>query len=255
MNELQKVFNYGESQLRTVVQGEDIWFVASDVCDVLEIRNSRDAVSRLKANQKASVGISDGRQLRHKTVINEAGVYKLVFRSNKPEAEKFSDWVADEVLPSIRKHGGYLTPEKIQEALLNPDTLIQLATNLKEEQQKRMAAEKTIEEQKPRVLFAQSVETSQSSILVGELAKILKQNGVEIGQNRLFEWLREKGYLIRKRGEEFNNPTQRSMELGLFEITKRTINNPDGSVRITRTPKVTGKGQIYFINKFLAKAN
>lgn len=143
-----------------------------------------------------------------------------------------------------------MTSETIEKVLTDPDTLIKLATTLKEEKQKRLLAEQTLEKQKPKVLFANAVETSNSSVLVGELAKIMKQNGVNIGQNRLFEWLRDNGYLI-KSGESKNLPTQRSMEQGLFEIKKRTINNPDGSVRVTSTPKVTGKGQIYFVDKFL----
>src|SRR5690625_5927187 len=144
-----------------------------------------------------------------------------------------------------------MTPEKVEEALLNPDTLIQLATNLKEEQEKRKQAEQVIEEQKPKVLCADAVETSRSSVLVGELAKLIKQNGYNIGQYRLFKWLRDNGCLM-KRGQSRNLPTQKSMYLELFEVKKRTINNPDGSIRTTSTPMVTGKGQVYFIDKFLS---
>jgi anti-repressor protein len=195
--------------------------------------------------------------MRETKVIPEGDIYRLVINSQLPAAEEFEAWIFDEVLPSIRKHGGYLTPQKIEEVLLNPDTIIQLATTLKEERQKRLAAEDTITEQQkvidkqaPKALFADAVATSDRSVLVSELAKIIKQNGIEMGQNRLFIWLREHGYLCNK-GEYYNQPTQRAMELGLFELKKTAINKPDGTVLTTSTTKVTGKGQIYFVNKFL----
>ena len=175
--------------------------------------------------------------------------YRLSMRANNQTAISFQEKVANEILPSIRKHGAYMTPQKIEEVLLNPDTIIKIATQLKEERQRRQLAETRLEEQRPKVIFAEALEVSNNTILIGELAKILRQNGITIGQNRLFEKLREDGYLLRK-GESYNQPSQYSMELGLFEIKKRTINNPDGSVRATTTTKVTGKGQIYFINKF-----
>ena len=161
--------------------------------------------------------------------------------------------MTSEVIPSIRKHGAYMTPDKLEEVLLKPGTLIQLAQNLKTEQEKRRALEVKVEEQKPKVLFAESVEAAKTSILIGELAKLLKQNGINIGQNRLFEWLRQHGYLIKRNGTDYNMPTQRSMDMGLFEIKETTINNPDGSIKINKTSKVTGKGQVYFINLFLNK--
>lgn len=146
-------------------------------------------------------------------------------------------------------------PTDIEKLLLNPDTIIKIAQNWKEEQALRIAAEKKIEEDKPKVLFAEAVNSSKTSILVGELAKILKQNGVEIGQNRLFTWLRENGYLISRRGTDYNMPTQRSMELGLFEIKETSVSHSDGHITVNKTPKVTGKGQIYFINKFKGEAS
>lgn len=189
----------------------------------------------------------------------EGEVYRLTMKSKLPDAEKFQDWVCDEVLPSIRKHGAYMTNETLEKALTSPDFLIQLATNLKEEKQKRIEAEQKAEvaEQKiqqdaPKVLFADAVSTSQRSCLVAELAKILQQNGVNIGQNRLFSWMRENGYLCQK-GDYYNQPTQKAMKLGLFELKKTTITKPDGSVLVTTTTKVTGKGQIYFVEKFLSK--
>lgn len=189
----------------------------------------------------------------------ESEVYRLTMKSKLPDAEKFQDWVCDEVLPSIRKHGAYMTQKTLEKALTSPDFLIQLATNLKEEKQKRIEAEQKAEiaEQKiqkdaPKVLFADAVSASQRSCLVAELAKILQQNGVNIGQNRLFSWMRENGYLCQK-GDYYNQPTQKAMKLGLFELKKTSITKPDGSVLVTTTTKVTGKGQIYFVDKFLGK--
>lgn len=260
MNQIQ-TFDFQGYELRTVLICNEPWFVAKDVCEILGLNTSEAVRGRKDRDFKDGLDLDEYRDdidivdtigRRVKVIaVNESGLYNLIFKSRKPEAKRFKRWVTHEVLPSIRKHGAYMTPKKIEEVLLNPDTIIQLATTLKEERQKRLEAEKTIEQQKPKVLFADAVETSESSILIGELAKILRQNGIDIGQNRLFQWLRENGYLCRQRGEQYNLPTQYSMDLGLFEIKKRTINNPDGSVRVTRTPKVTGKGQIYFVNKFL----
>lgn len=252
MNQLQKVFQYQEHQVRTVIKDGEPWFVAKDVCDVLNHSNHKVAVSRLDKDEVSKVYLTDtlGRNQRT-TVVNESGLYSLILTSNKPEAKAFKRWITHEVIPTIRKHGAYMTTEKIEEVLLNPDTIINLATQLKEERQKRIKAEQTIEIQKPKVIFAESVQASENSILIRELATILRQKGVEIGEKRLFAWLRKNGYLIKQKGDSYNLPTQRSMELGLFEIHKRTLTDPDGSIRITRTPRVTGKGQIYFVNKFL----
>ncbi|MEC0110463.1 phage antirepressor KilAC domain-containing protein [Paenibacillus taichungensis] len=188
-------------------------------------------------------------QLVGKDCIPENVFYRLAMKGETETALEFQAKVADEILPSIRKHGGYLTPTKLEEVLLNPDTLIQLATNLKDERAKREQLQLQVEKDKPKVIFAEALETSSNTILIGELAKLLKQNGIDVGQNRLFHLLREQGYLGSK-GEYRNIPTQRSMDLKLFEIKTRTINNADGSIRVTKTTKVTGKGQSYFINKF-----
>lgn len=179
-------------------------------------------------------------------------MYTVILRSDSPKAKPMQKWVTNEVLPSIRKHGAYMTNETLEKALTSPDFLIQLATNLKEEKQKRIEAEGKIQQDAPKVLFADAVSTSQRSCLIAELAKILQQNGVNIGQNRLFSWMRDNGYLCQK-GQYYNQPTQKSMELGLFEIKQTTITKPDGTVLVTTTTKVTGKGQIYFVNKFLGK--
>lgn len=178
--------------------------------------------------------------------LTESGVYKLIFKSKKKEAEKFQDWVTDEVLPQIRKHGMYAKDELLN----NPDLLIQVATQLKKEREEKKLLQEKIQEDKPKVLFAEAVSASHTSILVGELAKILKQNGVDIGQKRFFEWLRRNGYLIKRHGTDYNMPTQKSMDQGLFEIKETSITHADGHISISKTPKVTGKGQVYFINKF-----
>lgn len=187
--------------------------------------------------------------------IAENIFYKLCFKAENATAQRFQDTVTDEVLPAIRKHGGYLTPDKIEEVLLNPDTIIQLATQLKAEKEQRTLLETRIKEQRPKVIFADAVSVSHTSILVGELAKLLKQNNVDIGQNRLFQWLRDNGYLIRRKGTDYNMPTQYSMERELFEIKETVITHSDGHTSTNKTPKVTGKGQIYFINKFKEQAS
>lgn len=185
--------------------------------------------------------------------IPENIFYRLAMKAKSETAEQFQAFVADEVLPSIRKRGAYLTPAKIEEVLLNPDTIIQLAQALKEEQEARRIADAKIEADRPKVLFADAVSTSKQSILVGDLAKLIKQNGVEIGQNRLFDWLRNHGYLIKQKGASWNMPTQKAMDLGLFEIKETTRVQSDGHIKIDKTVKVTGKGQVYFINRFLGK--
>ena len=187
----------------------------------------------------------------HDGFIPENVFYRLAMKAKNETAERFQAFIADEVIPSIRRHGVYMTPETLEAAILNPDTLIKLCTALKEEREQRKALESQIEKNAPKVLFADAVAASHTSILTGELAKLLKQNGVEIGQNRLFAWLRDNGYLIRRKGSDYNMPTQKSMEMELFEVKERTIHDPNGSVRVIKTPKVTGKGQQYFINKFL----
>jgi prophage antirepressor-like protein len=248
MNNLQIFQNNDFGEIRTVIKDNEPWFIAKDICIALNLSNTTVALSRLDDDEVTKLNL--GGMVGETNLINKYGLYSLILSSRKKEAKQFKRWITHEVLPSIEKHGAYMTPQKIEEVLLSPDTLIQLATNLKEEQQKRKIAENQLELQKPKVLFADAVETSKSSILVGELSKIIKQNDVNIGQNKLFKWLRDNNYLCKK-GEKYNLPTDRAMTMGLFEIKKTTINNPDGSIRTTRTTKVTGKGQQYFINKFL----
>lgn len=185
--------------------------------------------------------------------IPENIFYRLAMKAKNEAAEKFQAKIADEVIPSIRRHGAYMTASTIEQVLLNPDTIIRIATELKKEQEARRALESKIEEDKPKVLFADSVASSKTSILVGELAKLLKQNGVNTGQKRLFAWMRDNGYLIKRKGGDYNMPTQRAMESGLFEIKETAISHADGHTSISKTPKVTGKGQSVFINIFLGK--
>lgn len=253
MTDLQ-IFNSPEfGQIRTVEKDGEPWFVGKDVTAALGYSNTRDALDRhVDIDDKNTVVNPDGnRGNPNMTIINESGLYSLVLSSKLPTAKKFKRWVTSEVIPSIRKHGAYMTPETLEAAILNPDTMIRLCTALKDEQDKRKALEVKMEEQKPKVLFAESVEAAKTSILIGELAKLLKQNGINIGQNRLFEWMRQNGYLIRRQGSDYNMPTQKSMELGLFEIKETTITHSDGHIHVSKTTKVTGKGQVYFVNLFL----
>ncbi|MBS5519787.1 MAG: phage antirepressor KilAC domain-containing protein [Acidaminococcus intestini] len=190
-------------------------------------------------------------QVRKDDFLPENMVYRLGFKASNEVAQKFQALLADEVLPAIRRHGAYMTDQALERAITEPDFLIRLATQLKEEKAKHLAAEKQIEMDRPKTIFADAVSASHTSILVGEMAKILRGNGVEIGQKRFFDWLRENGYLIRRKGTDYNMPTQRAMELGLFEIKEGSYVNGSGVNIITKTPKITGKGQQYFVNKFL----
>ena len=249
MNNLE-VFNFESKEVRTKSNNNgDVWFCLKDVCSILEIKNHKDVVSRL--NQKG-VDISDtltNGGMQKVTFINESNLYKVIFQSRKQQAERFTEWVTGEVLPSIRKHGMYATEETIDKILSNPDFGIRLLNELKEEREKSKLLKNENEQLKPKALFADTVSASDTSILIGQLAKLLKQNGNDIGQNRLFKILRKDGYLG-KSGENYNLPTQKSMNLKVMEIKERTVNNSDGSVRITKTPMITGKGQVYFVNRY-----
>jgi len=250
MNELQE-FNFQGNQLRTVLIDSEPFFVGKDAATAIGYKNFRDALkTHVKAKYKRESRITTPFGAQTMTVISEPGLYQLAGESKLPSAGPFQDWVYEQVLPSIRKHGAYMTPETIEKAIYNPDFIINLATKLKDEQAKTAALTADNETMKPKALFADAVATSHTSILIGDLAKLIRQNGVDIGQNRLFGWLRDNGYLIGS-GDRRNMPTQRAMDLELFEVKERTFQNPDGSVRITKTTKVTGKGQQYFINKFL----
>ena len=250
-----RIFNYNSVEVRTIQKDGEPWFVLRDVCNVLGLGTPARVAERLDPDEVSQTHITDsmGRQ-QETTIINESGLYNVILRSDKPEAKPFRKWVTSEVLPTIRRHGMYATPDTVEKMLADPDTTIKLLETIKQERAARMALEAKAEADKPKVLFADAVSASHTSILVGDLAKLLRQNGVEIGQNRLFSFLREKGYLC-SQGERYNLPTQRSMDRGWFQVKETTINQPNGSVRITRTVKVTGKGQQYFINLFLADAS
>ena len=254
MSDIQ-IFNYNSREVRTIQKDGEPWFVLRDVCNVLGISHVKDTADRLDQDEVGQTEVIDslGRK-QAATIINESGLYNVILRSDKPEAKPFRKWVTSEVLPTIRRHGMYATPDTVEKMLADPDTTIKLLETIKQERAARLALEAQAEADKPKVLFADAVSASHTSILVGDLAKLLRQNGVEIGQNRLFSFLREKGYLC-SQGERYNLPTQRSMDRGWFQVKETTINQPNGSVRITRTVKVTGKGQQYFINLFLADAS
>lgn len=250
MNEIQIFENARFGQVRTLDENGKTLFCGSDVAKALGYSRPNEAILKhCKGTLKRRTPTAGG--IQEMLFIPEGDIYRLAAKSELPGADEFERWIFDEVLPSIRKHGGYLTPEKVEEALLNPDTLIRLATDLKIEREKRMQLEAQAQKDKPKVLFADAVATAKTSILIGELAKLLKQNGVDIGQNRLFDWMRRNGFLIQRKGTDYNMPTQRAMESGLFEIKETSITHADGHVSVNKTPKVTGKGQQYFINRFL----
>ena len=247
MNELQIFKNEEFGEVRTVTIDNEPWFVGKDVAMALGYQNASKALAdhveecdKLNNESLSSLGQRGG------WLINESGLYALIFGSKLESAKRFKYWVTSEVLPAIRKTGGYRMQAPQGKELLALAVL---------EAQKTIEEQTTqIERMKPKEIFADAVATSHTAILIGDLAKLLKQNGVETGQKRLFVWMRENGYLIKRKGADWNTPTQKSMEMGLFEVKESTVNNPDGSVRINRTTKVTGKGQQYFINKFLGGA-
>ena len=256
---MQQLFNFHGQNVRTVTINNEPYFVGKDVAMNLKYRQPADAIrNHVQPEDKGVYKLSTPGGEQRMTVINESGLYDLIFDASRQSknsdvrdnARKFRHWVTSEVLPTIRKHGAYMTPQTIEKALLNPDTIINLATQLKKEQEQRKQLQVENEQMKPKALFADAVSTSNSSILIGQLAKILRQNGVNIGQNRLFAWMRKNGYLG-TRGSNRNVPTQRSMELGLFKTKETVINHSDGHTTVNITTKVTGKGQQYFINKFL----
>lgn len=256
MNSLQIFENPEFGKVRTTTISGNPYFIGKDVAEILGYERPAKAIAdHVDGEDKDVVPIRDSIGRNQNTpVINESGLYSLILSSKMPNAKRFRRWVTSEVLPAVRKHGVYATAETAEKLMNDPDFMIQTFTALKEEREKRAALESKIEQDKPKVLFSESVSASHKSILIGELAKIIKQNGVNIGQNRLFAWLRENGYLIRRNGTDYNMPTQKSMELGLFEIKETTISHADGHISISKTPKVTGKGQIYFVTKFLAAA-
>ncbi len=248
MNNLQIFKNDEFGEIRTVMVDGEPWFVGKDLTDILGYQNASKALAdhvdeedKLNNESLSSLGQRGG------WLINESGLYSLILSSKLPTAKKFKHWVTTDILPSVRKHGAYMTPAKIEDILLNPDTIIQLAQNLKAEQEKNKELHSQVESMKPAQIFADAVSASESSILMRDLAKLLKQNGVSIGEKRLYSWMRDNGYIC-KNG---TSPTQKAMELKLFEIVIRTVERGDGLPIETTTTRVTGKGQNYFVNKFL----
>lgn len=250
MNQLQ-VFENELFKVSAKTQGDQILFDVEQVAKSLGITDKKNDSEYVRWRRVNSYLPANSPQVAKGDFIPEPLVYKLAFKASNEVAEKFQDWLAIEVIPSIRKHGAYMTPEKIEEALLNPDTIIKLATELKTEQQKRMEAEETIELQKPKVVFAEAYEVSEDLITIKEMANLLRQKGLDTGEKRLYTWLRENGYVCKKVGSMYNLPTQRSLDLGILEIKKGIRTGTGGAIRQTRTTKVTGKGQVYFVNKLL----
>lgn len=237
--------------LEDIARGLGFTEIAASGNETIRWRTVRSHLSDLNFIATSCDGSDYVNEINADTFIPENIFYRLAMKAKNETAEKFQAKVADEILPSIRKHGAYMTPESIEKVLLNPDTIIQLATSLKEEQRRRMIAEHKVEQQKPKVLFADSVTASDTSILVGDLAKLIRQNGIDVGEIRLWQWMRSNEYAIKEKGRSYNMPTQKSMELGVMEVKEGTRIDSKGTSKITKTTMVTGKGQIYFINKFL----
>ena len=228
-----------------------LW-VARDVATALGYKDPTNAVKahcRGVANHHPIVDRLG--RFQNARVIGEADLYRLIVHSDLDTAQEFERAVFEDILPSIRKRGGYLTPQAVEKTLTDPDFIIRLATELKQEQARRAELEQQAAVDKPKALFADAVATSHTTILVADLAKILKGNGINIGANRLFKWLRNNGFLIARQGTDWNMPTQKSMELGLFRVKETAVTHSDGHVSVNKTPKVTGKGQQYFVQRFL----
>lgn len=241
-------YNFNGAALRTLTdENGEPWFVAKDVCDILEISNPSDALKRLDDDERSRFNL--GRQ-GETNIVNEAGLYVLVLGSRKPEAHEFKRWVTHEVLPQIRKTGGYIPTTDADDDMTILAKAVMIGQRTMEAQKRKIAEQQTrIDELQPKARFADAVAASDGTCLVGELAKMLRQNGMDIGQNRLFRLLQADGYLG-KSGSNRNVPTQRAMDLGLFRIKETTVTHADGHTTVSRTPKVTGKGQRYFIDRY-----
>lgn len=249
MNRLTIFSNEEFGTIRAIERDGEPWFLGKDVAEVLGYTNPQKAIrDHVDEEDKLTERIVLSGQNREAFIINESGVYALIFGSKLPRAKEFKHWVTSEVLPSIRKHGVYMTDSKAYDLLHNEESLADLLLQAGEQLKQKNII---IEEMRPKAIFADAVSASNQTILVGELAKILRQNGVVgMGQNRLFEILRNRGYLIKGNRSDKNMPTQRSLEMGLFEIKETAVTHSDGHVTVNKTPKVTGKGQQYFINLF-----
>lgn len=248
MNDLQVFKNTEFGEIRTMTIDNEPWFVGKDVASILGYTDTFGAIKKhVDEEDKQNCQNNSFETPRGMIIINESGLYSLILSSKLPKAKEFKRWVTSEVLPAIRKHGVYA----VDEVLNNPDMLIAALTELKTERAKREELEAENAEMKPHAILGKAITTANTSILIGDFAKILRQNGVNIGAKRLFQWLREHGYLIRRKGSDWNMPTQKSMELKLFEIKESVHIDGNGCNIIARTPKITGRGQSYFVNKFL----
>lgn len=253
MESVQIFSNEEFGRIRTIAIEGEPWFVGKDVAERLGYSKPRNAIAAHvdEEDKKGAPIQGDLGGEQEMTIINESGLYSLVLSSKLPRAKAFKRWITSEVIPSIRKRGMYATAETAEQMLQNPDVMIRALQELKAERQKRQELEQKRQEDAPKVIFADAVAASQTSILVGDLAKLICQNGVQIGQTRLFAWMRANGFLMSRCGSGYNMPTQRAMNAGLFEIKESTFVHSDGRIGIVKTPKVTGKGQQYFINRFL----
>ena len=246
-------FTYAHNSVRLIEDGGQILFCGKDVASILGYTNTTDALKRHCRGVVKHYPIVDslGRS-QSARFITEPDLYRLITHSKLPEAEKFERWVFEEVIPSIRRHGMYATESVVDAMLADPDAMIRTLTALKEERAKRVRLEAQAQADAPKVVFADAVAAAKTDILIGDLAKILRGNGVDTGQRRLFEWMRVNGYLIRQKGSSWNMPTQRAMDMGLLRVKESVVTHADGHTTVNRTTKVTGRGQTYFVNKFLA---
>lgn len=253
MNNLQIFDSPDFGQIRTIQQNGEPWFVGKDVADILGYQNgSRDVNRHVDEDDRQNYQNGTFESNRGLTIINESGLYSLILSSKMPKAKEFKRWVTSEVIPAIRKTGGYIAgSENMTDAEIMAKAVLVAQSTIRQRDQRIKELESDVAAAKPKVLFADAVSASDSTILIGDLAKILKQNGYNTGQKRLFQWLRDNGYLIKRQGADYDSPTQRSMELGLFRIKETPIIHADGHVTVNKTVKVTPKAQIYFANKFL----
>ena len=256
MGDLKIFTNEEFGEIRTSVVNSEPMFCLSDICKSLGLSQPSKVKERLNEKGVRTIPTLTSGGEQNLLYINEPNLYKVIFQSRKESAERFTDWVTSEVLPSIRKNGGYIAgQEKLSDDELLSKALLVAHNKIAERDKIIEQKQARIEQMKPKAIFADAVATSRTSILIGDLAKLICQNGYQIGQKRLFEWLRNNGYLCKRKGTQWNMPTQKSMELGLFEVKESVHVNSNGCNIVTRTPKATGKAQIYFVNKFLGSEN
>lgn len=254
--ENQQEWFFKNHKIRTLMINGMFWWILKDICDALGINNPSAIANRLDEDEKWKIDPKQylgSRSNEPIILVSESGVYNVIMLSRKPEAKQFKRWITHDVLPSIRKHGAYFTASTAEKLLNDPDVLITMLNTIKEERLEKKRLQNQVEADKPKVLFADAVSASDGTVLIGELAKILRGNGVEIGQNRLYDRLRLDGFLIKRNGTDYNMPTQKAMELGLFKIKETSISHSDGHITVSKTTKVTGRGQLYFIDYFLNK--